>query len=94
MFILNGNIFALPSLSPGLDQSIMKLHEAFLGNSAYDWSDLEESALQFFNTPQINHKNQDNYFTCFTVLWRNWLQKGQFDQAERIWEMALLPVHK
>jgi hypothetical protein len=94
MFILNGNVFPLPSLSPEMNQAIMKLHEAFLGNSAYDWSDLEKAAVQFFSIPEIDHKVHDKYFSCFTVLWRRWLQQGQFDQAERIWEMALLPVNK
>lgn len=94
MFILKGNIFSLPSLSPAMDQSIMQLHEAFLGSSSCDWSNLETAALQFFSTPQTNHYDHDKYFNCFTRLWRNWLQQGQFDQAERIWKMALLPVHR
>jgi hypothetical protein len=94
MFILNGNIFPLPSLSPEMDQSIMQLHEAFLGTSSYNWSDLEKTALNFFSTPQTGLNDHEKYFTCFTVLWKRWLQQGQFDWAERIWEMALLPVHK
>jgi hypothetical protein len=28
------------------------------------------------------------------VLWKRWLQQGQFDQAEQIWHLALLPAQK
>ena len=77
-----------------MDESIMKLHETFLGSNAYDWSNMEKSAIDFFNTPQINCNDHDNYFSSFTLLWKRWLLQGQFDQAEKIWQMALRPAQK
>lgn len=93
MFILNGSVYNIPSLSPDMDQAIMKIHEAFLGYSSYSVDSLSQTVEAFLNDPAIGFDQHDAYFNCFTILWQKWLQQGQFDNAENIWQIALNPAN-
>lgn len=76
-----------------MDQTIMKIHEAFLGYSAYSYDSLAQNVETFLNDPAVGVNQHDAYFNCFTILWQRWLQQGQFDSAENIWQIALNPVN-
>ncbi len=91
-FVLGGRTFKLNALENNLDQVFIDLHAAYFGASPFNWDRLDQAAGVFLsNTPNRNFAH-NLYFNNFTILWNNFLGSGNFDEAERIWQMALNPV--
>jgi len=92
-FIVGGRIVEINSLADDLDKSFISLHSAYFGHEAFDWADFERSAIAFFdNYPSA--ALADSYFNNFTVIWNTFLAEANFDEAERVWALALEPVFK
>jgi hypothetical protein len=87
-FIIHGQHFLIDSLERSLDQEFVNLYAAFLGNSTYEWSSFETAAHNFFSQPTVDGHQHGQFFNNFTILWKQFLQKGQIDKAEQIWKLA------
>lgn len=91
-FVIGGQNFNLHSLDPTLDQAFIDLYASYAGATPFRWSDLDQAAQGFLlNSPDRNNVH-NLYFNNFTRLWNGFLANGNFDEAERIWQMALEPV--
>lgn len=92
-FIIAGRTIEINSLTPDLDKNFIALHEAYFGQGSVNWDELERAAQAFFDKYQDpTRRSHDDYFNNFTVLWRHFLAARNYDEAERIWEMALSPA--
>lgn len=87
-FIIRGQPFSIESLNPSLDQEFVTLHSAFLSSTTCRWDSFVTAAHAYLSQPGIGGHQHGQFFNNFTILWRNFLRAGQFDAAERIWNMA------
>jgi hypothetical protein len=62
------------------------------GNFTFDMALLEPANQTFFDTNQSSPEQIDHYFDNFSGLWRFFMDRGQFDQAAYVWEVALKAV--
>lgn len=92
-FIIAGQTIEINGLVPDLDKSFLRLHEAYFGQGSVNWDEFEDAAQAFFDKHQDpTHSSHDDYFNNFTVVWRRFMAARNYDEAERIWEMALSPA--
>lgn len=91
-FILGGRTLTLNALEASLDLAFIDLYAAYFGAPPFNWNQLNQAAGVFLkNTPNRNFAH-NLYFNNFSIIWNNFLGTGNFDEAERIWQMALGPV--
>lgn len=93
-FIIGGRVIEINQLGDAIDQQFIGLHAAYYGNVALDWQQFEKVAIEFFNQNPNPNLSNNEYFNNFTVIWRNFLLSGNFDEAERILQLALSPALK
>lgn len=91
-FVLGGRTFKLNSLENDLDQAFIDLHAAYFGATPFNWDQLDQATEVFLNAAPNRNSVHNQYFDNFTVLWNNLLNNGNFNEAERIWQMALDPI--
>lgn len=87
-FIIKGQLLSIESLDPSLDQEFVTLHSAFLSSTTCRWDSFVTAAHAYLSQPGVGVHQHEQFFKNFTILWRNFLGAGQFDAAERIWNMA------
>jgi len=87
-FILSGQTFSIEALDPSLDDEFVKLHAAFLSSSTCRWNPFAAISQAYFSKPGVGGHEHGLFFNNFTILWNHYLRAGQFDAAERIWQMA------
>lgn len=93
-FIIGGRVIDINQLGDAIDKQFIALHAAYYGNAALDWQQFEKVAIDFFNEKPNPNLSNNAYFNNFTVIWRNFLAVGNFDEAERILQLALEPALK
>ncbi len=91
-FIIAGKSYRINSLEPKMDQAMVELHAAFLGNQTLRWDKFKEQALAFFENNYDNHELTEKYFQNFTIIWEHYRSNGLWDLAENIWNLALEPA--
>jgi hypothetical protein len=91
-FVMGGQIYAVESLDPSIDQAFLDLYAAYSGNVTYNWTDFEEAALAFFDGTGCDASAHNKFFNNFTVIWRPLLNRGRFNEAEALWQLALQPA--
>jgi hypothetical protein len=93
-FIIGGGKYKVEDVGDSLTEAFLKLHAAFFGNDYCSLTEFGDSALEFFSDHEADSNFHDKYFNNFTIIWQKFLQAGQYDEAESIWEMALEPALK
>jgi hypothetical protein len=100
-FIIGGRHIDLNALGDPLDQKFIDLHAAYFAHHALNLTDFEAATIKWLDslakqtlTEEQRYSVHDAYFGNYTVIWNNFLSSGNFDEAERIWNMALAPVLK
>lgn len=93
-FIIGGRAIEIVALGKDIDKAFIALHAAYFGHQALDWAEFETTAAQFLDANPKPSDIHNAYFNNFTIIWRNFLSSGNFDEAERVWDMALSPVLK
>jgi hypothetical protein len=88
-FIIAGRTYSIGSLDTALDQAFVDLHAAYFSNQPLHWEKFKEKALAFFDQNYGNFKATEIFFQNFTIIWKQFLNNGLWDQAENIWELAL-----
>lgn len=88
-FIIDGRVIEIPSLGSPIDQAFISLHASFIGHEALSWVDFEAASAQFFTANSGDTSLHDAYFNNFTLIWNNFLAAGNYDEAERLWDLAL-----
>lgn len=90
--ILGGREIVIEALRHPLDEAFDRLHAAYFGDTPLAWDEFEAVALQYFTNNAGSTAAHDAYFNNFTVIWRNLLDAGRYDHAERLWQQALQPA--
>ncbi len=91
-FVLNGRTFKLYSTTIDLDQAFIDLHAAYFGVMPFNFDRLDFAVNSFLKETPDRDTLHNKYFNNFTIIWRNFLNSGNFDEAEKIWQIALQPV--
>ena len=92
-FIIAGQTIEINSLAPALDEKFIALHGAYFGQGTINWDEFEEVARGFFDQhPDPKQSSHDDFFNNFTVVWRRFIATRNYEEAERIWHMALSPA--
>jgi len=92
-FIIAGQTIEINSLAPALDEKFIALHGAYFGQGTINWDKFEEVARGFFDQhPDPKQSSHDDFFNNFTVVWRRFIATLNYEEAERIWHMALSPA--
>jgi len=91
-FIIGGHTIELTRLGSSIDDCFILLHSAHFSNQALDLSKFEQAAMEFFDNHVDDYSMHDDYFNNFTVVWNSYLSARNFDQAERVWGMAMEPA--
>ena len=92
-FIISGQTIEINSLASDLDKSFISLHEAYFAQGTVNWDEFESAAQAFFDShPDPKQSSHDDYFNNFTIVWRRFMAARNYDEAERIWQMALSPA--
>jgi hypothetical protein len=92
--ILGGREIVISALGQPIDIAFDGLHAAYLGQLPLPWEEFEKAAQAFFDSTPANWSAHDAYFNNFTVIWRNFLNAGNFAHAEHIWQRALQPAQR
>lgn len=92
--IISGRVFEINCLDPLLDREFTHLYGSYLGQETMNWSDFEHAVLKFFsdNSGRSLYERHEAYFTNFTKIWNRFLNIGNYDEAERLWDLALSPA--
>jgi len=90
--IVSGRGIELASLNGPLDQAFLDLYAAYFGGQSVNWSGFLGAAEAFFSTLPAKTPKHNDYFNNFGGIWTSHLNSGRFDEAERIWKMALEPA--
>jgi len=91
-FIIGGQNFQIESLDPNMDRAFIDLHAAYFSNQAMAWDDFKSKSTDFFSKHYSDRLLTRGFFRNFTIIWKRYLNKGLWDQAENIWELALEPA--
>lgn len=91
-FIIGGKTYQIEDLGDSLNEAFLELHAAFFGNDYCSLPEFENSVIDFFSDHEAETALHDNYFNNFTIIWRQFLSEGRYDEAESVWEMALKPA--
>ncbi len=91
-FVIGGRVLEINTIQSHLDKAFISLHASYFGHEALNLADFETAATQFFNENPNNVTLQDAYFNNFTLIWNTFLNSGSYDEAERIWSIALSPA--
>src|ERR1041385_7474982 len=79
-------------LGDPLDSAFIALYTAYYDRQTLDWDAFVAAAHQFFDTNPESSAAHDAYFNNFTIIWKQCLNAGQFDDAEETWAQALGPA--
>lgn len=92
--MVSGREIQIATFSGPLDQAFLDLYAAYFGGGAIDWPRFQTVSEDFFSTAPNRSfwKDHNNYFEAFGNLWRPHLAIGRFEQAEKVWKMALEPA--
>lgn len=88
-FIISGHTYSIGSLDSPMDQAFVDLHAAYFSNQPLHWEKFKEQALAFFDQNYNNFKATEVFFQNFTIIWGRYRNDGLWDQAEKVWELAL-----
>lgn len=86
---MGGRLFQTEDLPQSINEAFLSLHSAFLSNGICNLNDFKKVAHQFFNDPQTDVQSHDKFFNNFTIIWQQFLNNGQYDKAEEIWNLTL-----
>lgn len=91
-FIIAGRLIEINALGPPIDRAFISLHASYFGHEAFALAELEVAAQQFFDANPADTDQHNAYFNNFTVIWQSFLVGGSYEEAERIWNLALSPA--
>ena len=91
-FVMGGRVIEIESIDAALDDVFVDLHASYLGRDAFTLTRLEQTSAPFFASTSGRADLHDKYFNNFTVIWQNLLSAGNYDEAERVWDLALTPA--
>jgi hypothetical protein len=92
--IIGGHEITCDSLGQPMDHEFDRLYAAYFGNAHLPEEEFTAAVLQYFDSKAGNRTAHDEYFNCFTVIWKKLLNSGKLDQAEHVWEQALQPAQQ
>ncbi len=89
-FVVGGKEININSLDATMDEAFISLYSAYYGHQTCNLSKFDTASRQFFTQyHDANASLHDAYFENFTMLWNTFLTAGNYDEAERIWNLAL-----
>lgn len=91
-FVIGGRVIEINTIHSLLDKAFISLHASYFGHEALNLADFDVAAIQFFTDNPDNISLQDAYFGNFSLIWNSFLNSGSYDEAERIWSIALSPA--
>lgn len=94
IIVMNGREIELRSIDKHIDTWFIDLYKAYFDKGTINLDEFNNQANQFFDTHKGNFTAHDDFFTNFTILWRNFVSLRDYGTGELVWERCVNLAHK